>query len=378
MSQFFRLFGLFVLIFALNLQATAQQVKGLPDFTELVEKNGVVVVNISTTQRLERRADPWGNAFPFQEGDPRAEFFRKFFQVPPGGMIQEQESHSLGSGFVISSDGYILTNAHVVETADEINVRLNDKREFSAKVIGSDKRTDIALLKIETTGLQAAKIGDPSQLRAGEWVLAIGSPFGFDNSVTAGIVSAKGRALPQENYVPFIQTDVAINPGNSGGPLFNMKGEVVGINSQIYSRSGGYMGVSFAIPMDVAMEVQSQLRSHGKVSRGRMGVAIQDVSKDQADTLGLSKPQGALVMGVEKGGPADKAGLRVGDVVLRFDNKSVATSSDLPRLVGQSRPGTRVPIHVWRDKKSWDFSVLLGDTGDETPVRREKKRSKSR
>lgn len=357
---------------------TAAIVRGLPDFTELVEKHGPAVVNISTTQRSTRPNDPFVSVFPFDENDPRFEFFRRFFPRPPAGSIpREQESHSLGSGFVISSDGYVLTNAHVIDGADEVTVRLTDKREFKAKVVGADRRTDVALLKIEANGLPVAKIGDPAQLKAGEWVLAIGSPFGFENSVTAGIVSAKGRALPQENFVPFIQTDVAINPGNSGGPLFNMRGEVVGINSQIYSRSGGYMGVSFAIPMDVAMEIQAQLKAHGKVSRGRMGVVIQEVSKDQAEKSGLAKPMGAAIHAVEKDGPADKAGLQVGDVVLKFNGQPVIVSSDLPRMVGQTRPGTKIQVQVLRNKQYRELSMVLAEIQDDpSPQQRKSNRNR--
>ena len=340
------------------------QPRGLPDFTELVEKQGPAVVNISTTQVA--RGQVQGMPFPFDEDDPAFEFFKRFIPRPPGGaMPREFENKSLGSGFVISSDGYILTNAHVVEGADEVTVRLTDKREFKAKTIGTDKRTDVALIKIEASGLPAVKLADTNQLKVGEWVVAIGSPFGFDNSVTAGIVSAKGRSLPQENYVPFIQTDVAINPGNSGGPLFNMRGEVVGINSQIYSRSGGYMGVSFAIPIDVAMEVQSQLRASGKVSRGRLGVVIQEVSKELADSLALSKPIGAVVNAVEKGGPAEKAGLEPGDVILKFDGKTINNSADLPRMVGAVRPGTRSVVQIWRKGAMRDITVIIGEIPEE-------------
>src|SRR3989339_1642070 len=303
-----KLIGFFAFVLGIVLGVSAYA-KELPDFTELVEKQGPAVVNISTTQII-RNAHGLPN---LPEGDPFYEFFRRFApQIP-----REQESQSLGSGFIISADGYIMTNAHVVESADKITVRLTDKREFSAKVIGADKRTDVALLKIEATGLPKVTVGDPDKLKVGEWVVAIGSPFGFDSSVTAGIVSAKGRTLPQENYVPFIQTDVAINPGNSGGPLFNMKGEVVGINSQIYSRSGGYMGLSFAIPIDVAMEVANQLRSGGKVSRGWLGVVIQEVSSDLAESFGLDRPRGALIAQVQPDGPAAKAGLQVADVILK-------------------------------------------------------------
>jgi serine protease Do len=340
------------------------QTRGLPDFTELAEKQGPAVVNISTTQVIRGQAQVM--PFPFDENDPAFEFFKRFIpRNPGGGMPRDFENKSLGSGFIISGDGYILTNAHVVDGADEVTVRLTDKREFKAKTIGADKRTDVALIKIEASGLPTVKLGDPGQLKVGEWVVAIGSPFGFDNSVTAGIVSAKGRALPQENYVPFLQTDVAINPGNSGGPLFNMRGEVVGVNSQIYSRSGGYMGVSFAIPIDVAMDIQSQLRASGKVSRGRLGVVIQEVSKELADSLGLPKPVGAVVNSVEKGGPADKAGLEAGDVILKFDGKVIANSADLPRMVGATRPGSRSVAQVWRKGSTRDITVTVGEMLDE-------------
>ncbi len=339
------------------------QSRGLPDFTELAEKQGAAVVNISTTQ-VTRSSQM--SPFPFDENDPAFEFFKRFIPRHPGGAApREFENKSLGSGFIVSGDGFILTNAHVVDGADEVTVRLTDKREFKAKIIGADKRTDVALIRIEASGLPAVKLGDPAQLKVGEWVVAIGSPFGFDNSVTAGIVSAKGRSLPQENYVPFIQTDVAINPGNSGGPLFNMRGEVVGINSQIYSRSGGYMGVSFAIPIDVAMEIQNQLRASGKVSRGRLGVEIQEVNKELAESLGLSKPMGAVVNAVEKGGPADKAGLEPGDVILKFDGKPINASADLPRLVAATKPGTRSTLQVWRKGTTRDIAVTVGEMVDE-------------
>lgn len=340
------------------------QVRGLPDFSELAEKQGPAVVNISTTQVVRNQGTT--TPLPFDESDPAFEFFKRFMpRVPGGGMPREFENKSLGSGFVISGDGYILTNTHVVASADEITVRLTDKREFKAKMVGADKRTDVALLKIEASGLPMVRLGDPAQLKVGEWVVAIGSPFGFDNSVTAGIVSAKGRSLPQENYVPFIQTDVAINPGNSGGPLFNMRGEVVGINSQIYSRSGGYMGVSFAIPIDMAMEIQQQLRASGKVSRGRLGVVIQEVSRELADSLGLSKPMGAVVNSVEKDGPAAKAGLEPGDVILKFDGKPILNSADLPRFVGAAKPGTRSMVQVWRRGTYRDIAVTVGEMAEE-------------
>lgn len=356
----------FFAVFSLSAQA---QNRGLPDFVDLVEKQGPAVVNISTTQ-LVRGNGRGAQPFPFDENDPMFDFFRRFVPRQPGipghpAVPRDFESRSLGSGFVVSADGYILTNAHVVEAADEILVRLTDKREFKAKVIGADKRTDVALIKIEATGLPTVRLGDPGALKVGEWVVAIGSPFGFDNSVTAGIVSAKGRSLPQENFVPFIQTDVAINPGNSGGPLFNLKGEVVGINSQIYSRSGGFMGISFAIPIDVAMDIQGQLRSTGKVSRGRIGVVIQEVTQELAESFGLSKAQGAAVNAVEKGGPAEKAGIEPGDVILKYDGKAVTSSGDLPRVVGATRPGTKVPIQVWRKGVSKDLTVVIGEIPDE-------------
>lgn len=352
-----------LLSFIVLSSTAAAQSRGLPDFTELAEKQGAAVVNISTTQ-VTRSSQM--SPFPFDENDPAFEFFKRFIPRHPGGAApREFENKSLGSGFIVSADGYILTNAHVVDGADEVTVRLTDKREFKAKIIGADKRTDVALIRIEANGLPAVKLGDPAQLKVGEWVVAIGSPFGFDNSVTAGIVSAKGRSLPQENYVPFIQTDVAINPGNSGGPLFNMRGEVVGINSQIYSRSGGYMGVSFAIPIDVAMDIQNQLRSAGKVSRGRLGVVIQEVNRELAESLGLSKPMGAVVNAVEKGGPADKAGLEPGDVILKFDGKPINASADLPRLVAATKPGTRSTLQVWRKGTTRDIVVTVGEMVDE-------------
>jgi serine protease Do len=348
--------------------ATAAQ---LPDFTELVERQGPAVVNISTSQSVRNPLVP---QIPnLQEDDPFYEFFRRFIPQPGP---REFQSQSLGSGFIISQDGYILTNAHVVETADEITVKLTDKREFKAKVIGADRRTDIALIKIDASNLPAVRFGDPAKLRVGEWVLAIGSPFGFENTVTAGIVSAKGRSLPQENYVPFIQTDVAVNPGNSGGPLFNLRGEVVGVNSQIYSRTGGFMGLSFAIPIDVANDIAQQLRTTGKITRGRIGVVIQPVSKELADGFGLSKPQGALVNSVEKGGPADKAGIEAGDVILRFDGKAVSASEDLPRIVGATKPGARVTVQVWRNKSARDVQVVVAEMQDDRAARQSRRGGK--
>lgn len=351
----------FISAFAVHAQA-----RDLPDFTELVEKQGATVVNISTTQVVKGRRG--GSPFPFEGDDPAQELLRRFFpgQIPNiPGVPQEFKSRSLGSGFIISADGHILTNAHVVDGADEVLVKLTDKREFKAKVLGADKRTDVALIKIEANNLQVAKLGDSTRLKVGEWVVAIGSPFGFENTVTAGIVSAKGRSLAHENYVPFIQTDVAINPGNSGGPLFNMKGEVIGINSQIYSRSGGSMGLSFAIPIDLAMDIQSQLKAKGKVSRGRLGIGIQEVSKELAESFSLGKQQGALVASVEKGAAADKAGIEVGDIILKFDGKLVAESSDLPRMVGTTRPGSKVVVQVWRKGATRDINVSVGEIPEE-------------
>jgi serine protease Do len=369
-------FQRFLLAFAFALSFVAPvhaQTRELPDFTELVDKQGAAVVNISTTQVVHgSRALP---QLPFDEDDPMFEFFKRFIPRQAPGVPRDFETKSLGSGFVISPDGYLLTNAHVVEAAEEILVKLNDKREFKARVIGTDKRTDIALIKIEASGLPTVRLGDPSKLRVGEWVVAIGSPFGFENSVTAGIVSAKGRSLPQENFVPFIQTDVAINPGNSGGPLFNMKGEVVGINSQIYSRTGGFMGLSFAIPIDVAMEIQQQLRSSGKVTRGRIGVVIQEVTKELADSFGLGKASGALVNSVEKGSPAEKAGIEAGDVILKFDGKLVGASSDLPRIVGNTKPGAKASVQVWRKGSTRDLTVTVGEIPDEKAASRAQKKS---
>ena len=349
-------------LLALCLLAPVATGAQLPDFTDLVERQGTTVVNISTTQSARNAL-----AIPnVPEDDPFYEFFRRFIPSPGP---REFQSQSLGSGFVISNDGYILTNAHVVDAAEEITVKLNDKREFKAKVIGADRRTDIALLKIDASGLQAVRFGDPGRLKVGEWVVAIGSPFGFENTVTAGIVSAKGRSLPQENFVPFIQTDVAVNPGNSGGPLFNLRGEVVGINSQIYSRTGGFMGLSFAIPIDVANDIVQQLRSVGKVTRGRIGVVIQPITKELAESFGLAKPMGALVNSVDKCGPADKAGIESGDVILRFDGKPVASSEDLPRIVGATRPGTKVGVQLWRNKTAREVQVTIAELPDDRASR---------
>ncbi|MET0216796.1 MAG: DegQ family serine endoprotease [Burkholderiales bacterium] len=342
----------------------------LPDFTELVDKQGQAVVNVSTSQTVKGMMPGMPN---IPEDDPMFEFFRRF--MPPNQPPREQQSRSQGSGFIISGDGYILTNAHVVDGAEEITVKFTDKREFKAKVIGADKRTDVALIKIDAQNLNKVNMGDPSKLRVGEWVVAIGSPFGFENSVTAGIVSAKGRSLPQENFVPFIQTDVAINPGNSGGPLFNLKGEVVGINSQIYSRTGGFMGLSFAIPIDVAMDIANQLKTMGKVTRGRIGVVIQEVTKELAESFGMPKPQGALVNSVEKGGPADKAGVEASDVIVKFDGKPVSTSGDLPRLVGATRPGSKAMLQVWRKGQLKDLTVTVAELQEEKVAQKPTKKA---
>ena len=290
--------------------------------------------------------------------DPFYEFFRRFQMPAPK---DSMPTRGLGSGFIVSPDGVILTNAHVVAEASEVMVKLTDKREFKAKVKGIDKLSDVAVLKIDASNLPAVKIGDPSQARVGEWVVAIGSPFGFENSVTAGIISAKSRSLPDEGYVPFLQTDVAVNPGNSGGPLFNMSGEVIGINSQIYSRSGGYQGLSFAIPIDVAIKVERQLLDHGKVSRGRLGVTIQEVNQQLADTFGLEKPVGALVSSVEKDSPAEKAGIEAGDVILKFNGKEITHSSELPPLVSELAPGSAASLELWRKGKTRNISMNVGE-----------------
>ena len=339
--------------------------RALPDFTELVERNRTAVVNISTTQRRpvpsNRPRMPRGFEIPdLPEDSPFREFFRRFFGE---GEIEEFDAQSLGSGFIISPDGFIISNNHVVRNADEVIVRLSDRREYKAKVVGTDEPSDVALLKIDAEGLPVVRLGTGYELKVGEWVLAIGSPFGFDYSVTAGIVSAKGRALPRENYVPFIQTDVAINPGNSGGPLFNLDGEVVGVNSQIFSRTGGFMGLSFAIPIDVAMDVAGQLRESGRVSRGWLGVLIQDVTRELAESFGMAKPQGALVAKVLEGSPAERAGFEVGDILLSFDEHAIERSSDLPPIVGRTRVGREVPVEILRGGQSMTLRV----TTDELP-----------
>ncbi|HLW11254.1 MAG TPA: DegQ family serine endoprotease [Casimicrobiaceae bacterium] len=344
---------------------------GLPDFTELYERQGAAVVSVDVTQKARQQRFP-----DISEDDPFYEFFRRFGQIPRngqgGGDQREFETQSTGSGFIISADGYIVTNAHVVDDASEVTVRLSDKREFVAKVIGSDKRTDVSLLKIDAKDLQRVAIGDPDKLKVGEWVVAIGKPFGLENTMTAGIVSAKGRDLPQENLVPFIQTDVAINPGNSGGPLFNMKGEVVGINSLIYSRTGGFMGLAFAVPIDVAMNAVNQLKDKGRVTRGRIGVQIQELTKEAADAFGLKQADGALVNNVEKDGPAAKAGIESGDIIVKVDGRDVHSSNDLPRIITAIRPGTKVTLTVWRKGASKDFAVTVAEIKEDaaTPSQR--------
>lgn len=339
---------------------------GLPDFGDLVEQVGPAVVNISVVQ--EQRFGNDDNSFA---NDPFYDFLRRF-GVPMPNMPGQQGgapriSRGIGSGFIVSADGYVLTNAHVVdEDGAEVTVRLIDKREFKAKVIGIDKRTDVAVLKIDAKNLPAVTIGDPDRARVGEWVVAMGSPFGFDNTVTAGIISAKARRLPDETYVPFIQTDVAINPGNSGGPLFNLAGEVIGINSQIYSRSGGFMGISFAIPIDVAMNVKDQLVAHGRVQRGRLGIAIQGVDKELAQSFGLAEAHGALVASVDPGSAAEKAGLQPGDVVLQVDGRRISDSAELPRVIGEKRPGTQVRMEIWRDGRSRSVTATLDELTTDT------------
>ena len=357
----------------------------LPDFTDLVEIVGPSVVNIRTIDKVA--VNPGAGANPNNSGpnsggpnsggpsdEELQELFRRFFGMPPPGkpgtpgqprqpnrpqQQPEEQPRGVGSGFILTNDGFIMTNAHVVDGADQVIVTLTDKREFTARIVGADKRTDVAVVKIEASGLPPVKIGDPNRLKVGEWVMAIGSPFGLENTVTAGIVSAKGRDTG--DYLPFIQTDVAINPGNSGGPLINMRGEVVGINSQIYSRSGGFMGISFSIPIDEAVQVSTQLRASGRVQRGRLGVGIGDVSKEVAESLGLGKPQGALVSNVEAGSPADKAGIEAGDIILKFDGKKIEKSSDLPRAVGGTKPGTASTVTVFRRGSTKDYPIMVGE-----------------
>ncbi|HEY5808596.1 MAG TPA: DegQ family serine endoprotease [Povalibacter sp.] len=324
----------------------------LPDFTALVERYGPAVVNVAVVQKSQPVSNFPGGGGGMSPNDPFQEFFRRFGggQMPRG---TPQPAHGEGSGFIVSADGYILTNAHVVDGATEVTVKMTDRREYEAKVIGVDQRTDVAVIKIEARNLPIVRLGDASKLKPGEWVIAIGSPFGFENSVTAGVVSATSRSMPGEgNYTPFIQTDVAVNPGNSGGPLFNLKGEVVGINSQIYSRTGGYMGLSFAVPIDVASNVKDQLVAHGKVTRSRIGVSIQEVDAQLADSFGLDRPHGALVGMVEADSPGEKAGIKAGDVILKVDGKEIEMSSQVPAIIASTKPGDAVRIEVWRDHGS--------------------------
>jgi serine protease Do len=344
--------------------ANGDRVVSLPDFTPLMKSQGPVVVNVITTSKAGAQASRSGGP---QENDPMYEFFRRFIpDLPPGGgpgaPEQGPERVGLGSGFIITPDGYILTNAHVVADSDDVTVRLSDaKREFKAKVVGVDRRTDVALVKVDAHDLPSAKLGNSSQVEPGQWVAAIGSPFGFDNSISAGIVSATRRALPDESFVPFIQTDVAVNPGNSGGPLINLKGEVVGINSLIYSRTGGYMGVSFAIPIEVALDVAKQLQATGKVTRGRLGIGIQSLTKELAQSFKLDQPVGAVVTNVEKGSPADKAGLKLGDVILAYNGSKIEDPNELPRLVAATKPGDKATLEVWRNGKAERLAVSVGE-----------------
>lgn len=360
----------------------APSVAGLPDFSDLVERTGGAVVNIRTTERVK----PGQQGMMTPEEEEMQEFFRRFFGVPmprpqpsprgrrPGPQQEEEVPRGVGSGFIISADGFVLTNAHVVEGADEVYVTLTDKREFKAKIIGVDKRTDVAVVKVDGNNMPRLTIGDPNKLRVGEWVIAIGSPFGLDNTVTAGIISAKARDTG--DYLPLIQTDVAVNPGNSGGPLINMRGEVVGINSQIYSRSGGYMGISFAVPIDEAMRVAEQLRASGRVTRGRIGVQIGEVTKDVAESLGLSRAQGALIQRVEPGGPAEKGGLEAGDIILKFNGTPIEKSSDLPRLVGATKPGTRGTLTIWRKGASKDVNLTVAELEPEKVAKKDERKAK--
>jgi serine protease Do len=360
------LFGFILLLTLVGFDAQGQT-RDLPDFKSLMKAAGPAVVNVISTRKAQTAAAGGGpSSANSQREDPMAEFFRRFMPDMPD---RGQARQGLGSGFIISEDGYILTNAHVVAEFDDVNVRLADsKREFKAKVIGVDKRSDVALLKVDADGLPTAKLGDSSKLEPGDWVAAIGSPFGFANTITAGIVSAKGRSLPDEMYVPFIQTDVAVNPGNSGGPLLNLQGEVIGVNSLIYSGTGGYMGVSFAIPIEVALDVSRQLKSQGKVTRGRIGIAIQPVTKELARSFKLDEATGAIIINVEKGGPAEKGGVRVGDVVLEWNGDKIDEPNELPRLVAATKPGSLAHLAVWRDGKRQRVELRVGEIAPEPAV----------
>jgi len=355
-------FLLFALV--LSAQGANAQTRSLPDFTDLMKKQGPAVVNVTATRKGAQapNASAGSNRQKGAQEDPMLEFFRRFIPDPN----ERDARQGLASGFIISEDGYILTNAHVVDGFDDVSVRLADaKREFKAKVVGFDKRTDVALLKVEAKGLPVAKLGNSKALQPGEWVAAIGSPFGFANTITAGIVSATERSLPDEVYVPFIQTDVAVNPGNSGGPLLNLDGEVVGVNSMIYSGTGGYMGVSFAIPIEVAMDVSKQLQAQGKVVRGRIGIAIQPLTKELAKSFKLDAANGAVVVGVDPGGPAAKAGVKLGDVVLDWNGKAIEDPNELPRIVAATKPGADAKLRVWRDGKAETLQIHVGEVQPE-------------
>jgi serine protease Do len=333
------------------------RVTGLPDFSGLVAENGAAVVNISVVEKAQKAGTPGDSG---EGDDPLSQFFHRYQMPAPE---HAPPSHGIGSGFIISSDGYVLTNAHVVADASEVTVKLTDRREFVAKVIGVDKRSDVALIKIAASGLPTVRFGDSSRLRPGQWVVAIGSPFGFANSVTAGVVSATARPL-DENAVPFIQTDAAVNPGNSGGPLFNVDGQVIGINAQIYSRTGGYMGMSFAIPIDLALNVKDQLLTKGKVSRSRIGVAVQEVDQKLATTFGLGTPHGALISAVDPKGPSERAGLKPGDVITSVNGRNIDQQFELPTVIAEIPPGSEAHIGIWRDHKASEVevkTVLLDD-----------------
>jgi serine protease Do len=358
---------------AAMMPAEAAAKTGIPDFSGLVETYGPAVVNISAKHVVKHTARRSMQQLPVDPSDPFYQFFKRFYGQFPGfnggggddgGSQDDTPSASLGSGFIISNDGYILTNAHVVDGANVVTVKLTDKREFRAKVVGADKQSDVAVLKINASNLPTVKIGDPNQSKVGQWVVAIGSPYGFDNTVTSGIISAKARSLPNENYTPFIQTDVPVNPGNSGGPLFNLQGQVIGINSMIYSQTGGFQGLSFAIPIDEAIRVKDELVKTGHVSRGRLGVAVQGVNQTLADSFGLQKPVGALVSSVDPGGPAAKAGLQAGDVILAVNGNPVNDSTDLPAQIASMKPGSKATLDVWRDKSKKQMSVTLGSLSD--------------
>lgn len=339
----------------------------LPDFSTITTRDGPAVVNISVTGTMKASDDEAAEIQGVDPEDPMFQFFRRFQgQMGPQGRQQQRDVpvHAQGSGFIVDPAGIIITNAHVVKDAKEVTVKLTDRREFRAKVLGADAKTDIAVLKIDAKNLPVLALGNTKDLKVGEWVLAIGSPFGFENTVTAGVVSAKGRTLPDDSYVPFIQTDVAVNPGNSGGPLLNTRGEVVGINSQIYSRSGGYQGLSFAIPIDVAIQVKDQIVATGKATHARLGVAVQEVNQAFAESFKLDKPEGALVSNIEKGGPGDKAGLKAGDVIRSVDGQRIVSSGDLPAVIGQQAPGKKVTLEVWRQGERQELQAKLGDASD--------------